>query len=471
MVTNTGTGLARVVVVASSRRLDLALPERLPVATLLPSIVRQAGATDTEPAQAGAAAPSAGWVLRRFDGASLDPARTLAGQAVRDGEVLYLAPRRADWPEPDYDDVVEAIAAGVRRQGSAWSAVATRRAGLAGAAAALLVALVIVLFAGPPWRVPAAVLVGAGAVLLLAGTVLSRAAGDSMAGAVFAGLAAPYLALGSLLILAEPDAGLTRLGAPHLLVGAVALLLAGVLGQAGVADAGNVFLAIVLCGLTAAVGALLGMTPLDGPQTAAAVLALLVLLHPALPFLAVRLGKLPMPTIPQTTDDLMRDEALPAQPDVFAAAKRADEILAGLVLGVSVASTVCLVVLVRAGGVAATLLAAVASLALLLRVRAWRTVRLRVPMLIAGAAGPGLLVLDAASGASQSVALGITVPALLAVAAVATAAGLAYSKRPLSPYPGRIADILDVVAVISVVPVACAVLGLYDRMLDLPIGR
>jgi type VII secretion integral membrane protein EccD len=460
-----------VVVVAASRRLDLALPERLPLAALLPSIVRQTGAADAVPGQPAAPVPSPGWVLRRVDGATLDPARTLAAQAVRDGEVLYLAPRRADWREPDYDDVVEAIAAGVRRQGPAWSAVATRRAGLAAAAATLLVALVVALSAGPPWRVPAAVLLGTGVALLLAGTLLSRAGGDSMAGAVFAGLAAPYLGFGGLLVLAAPDAALTRLGAPHLLVGAVALLLAGVLGQAGVSDAANVFLATILCGLMAAGGAVLGMTPLDGSQAAAAVLAVLVLLHPALPFLAVRLGKLPMPTIPQTTEDLMRDEALPAQRAVFASAKRADEILAGLVLGVSVASTVCLAILARTGGLAAALLVAVASLALLLRVRAWRTVRLRVPMLVAGAAGVALLLLAAGGGAGPMAALGIVVPALLAVTVLVTGAGLVYSKRPLSPYPGRIADILDVVAVISVVPVAAAVLGLYDGMLDLPIGR
>lgn len=470
MVTNTGTGLARVVVVAASRRLDLALPERLPLAALLPSVVRQAGAVEME-AHHGTGRSGAGWALRRVDGTMLDPTRTLAAQGVRDGEVLYLAQRQADWPEPDYDDVVEAIAAGARQQGSMWTPVTTRRAGLTGAVIALTVALTVALSAGPPWQVPAAVLVGVGVMLLLAGTVLSRAAGDSLAGAVFAGLAAPYVSFGSLLLLAGNDTTLGRLGAPHLLIAAVALLLTGVLGQLGVADAGNVFLAIVCCGVAAAIGALLGLTPLDGPQSAAAVLAVLVLLHPALPFLAVRLGKLPMPTIPQTTEDLMRDEALPPQPAVFAAAKRADEILAGLVLGVSVASTVCLVVLARTGGVAAVLLSALASVALLLRVRAWRTVRLRVPMLLAGALGVGMLVLGWANTASAGIALGVALPGLLAAAAVAATAGLVYSKRALSPYPGRIADIVDVLAVISVVPVAAAVLGLYDGMLGLPIGR
>ncbi|MGH3745925.1 MAG: type VII secretion integral membrane protein EccD, partial [Micromonosporaceae bacterium] len=39
---------------------------------------------------------------------------------------------------------------------------------------------------------------------------------------------------------------------------------------------------------------------------------------------------------------------------------------------------------------------------------------------------------------------------------------LTYSKRPPSPYFGRFADIFDVLLVVAVVPVACAVLDLYS---------
>jgi len=43
------------------------------------------------------------------------------------------------------------------------------------------------------------------------------------------------------------------------------------------------------------------------------------------------------------------------------------------------------------------------------------------------------------------------------------AAGATYSRRPPSPYLGRAADVLDTLMVVAVVPVACAVLGLYGR--------
>ncbi|HZN76643.1 MAG TPA: type VII secretion integral membrane protein EccD [Micromonosporaceae bacterium] len=464
---NTGAGLARVVIVGPSRRLSLALPERVPLATLLPSVLAQAGEqVEQGPSDKPVGQPVTGWALRRSDGVLLDPTRPLATQDIRDGEVLHLVARDADWPEPEYDDIVEAIAAGARRSGIDWTAPATRRAGLIGAAGVLVVALVMVLRAGPPWVVPAGVLIGAGVALILTGMVLSRAAGDSGAGAVFGALGLPYLFVGSLVVLAGPTDAVTELGAPHLLLAGVVTLLGGILGQLGVSDAPGVFVAAVVAGGAAVLGALVGLTSLDGAQAAALVLALLTLLHPALPLLAVRLGKVPIPTIPQTPEDLLRDEAMPSTIDVFTAARRADRLLIGFVAGVSVASAVCLAMTARAGGIAAPLLAGIASVSLLLRARAWRTVQLRVPMLLAGGFGVALLILGIADSMGYAVVLGVLLPILLLAATAVAAAGLIYSRRAPSPYPGRIADILDVVLVLSVVPVAVAVLGMYGGVLD-----
>jgi type VII secretion integral membrane protein EccD len=303
--------------------------------------------------------------------------------------------------------------------------------------------------------------------LILTGMVLSRAAGDSAAGAVFGALGLPYLFAGSVVVLAGPTDSVTDLGAPHLLLAGVALLLGGVLGQIGVSDAPGVFIAAVVAGGASVLGALVGLTSLDGAQAAALVLAVLTLVHPALPLLAVRLGKVPIPTIPQTAEDLLRDETMPSTTDVFAAARRADRLLVGFVAGVSLASAVCLAMTARAGGIAAPLLAGIAAVSLLLRARAWRTVQLRVPMLVAGGFGLALLVLGIAESMGYGVVLGVLLPILLLAATAVAAAGLVYSRRPPSPYPGRIADILDVVLVLSVVPVAVAVLGLYGDMLDL----
>src|ERR687893_2823315 len=118
-------GLARVTISAPQRRVDVALPEHVPLAELLPELLRHAGeglADDGE--------KHGGWLLRRVDGAVLAIAQGLFPQGVRDGEVLHLVPARAAWPELEYDDVVEAIADGARRRGSVWTPESTRTATL-----------------------------------------------------------------------------------------------------------------------------------------------------------------------------------------------------------------------------------------------------------------------------------------------------------------------------------------------------
>ncbi|ANZ41581.1 hypothetical protein BBK82_42165 [Lentzea guizhouensis] len=83
----------------------MALPQRSPLAEVVPGLPDHAGLAD-------AGAEHGGWVLRRTDGTGLDAALSPATHRVCDGEVLHLVPCRLEWPEPEYDDVVEAISAG-----------------------------------------------------------------------------------------------------------------------------------------------------------------------------------------------------------------------------------------------------------------------------------------------------------------------------------------------------------------------
>jgi len=114
------SGLARLTIRAPRRRLDLAVPHQVPLAELLPEVLRRAGESDLDRSIIG------GWMLRRGDGVALAGDAGLAPQGVRDGDVLYLVPRNLTWPEPAYDDVIEEIAAGARAHGRAWDAAATR---------------------------------------------------------------------------------------------------------------------------------------------------------------------------------------------------------------------------------------------------------------------------------------------------------------------------------------------------------
>src|SRR5215467_4709097 len=107
---STATDLVRVTVQTPDRRIDLAVPEHVPVAALLPVLLRAGG---DELADRGA--PHGGWVLRDIAGTAFETGLGLAEQDVCDGDVLCLALADEAWPELDYDDVVEAIAVGADR--------------------------------------------------------------------------------------------------------------------------------------------------------------------------------------------------------------------------------------------------------------------------------------------------------------------------------------------------------------------
>ncbi|MBX7264819.1 type VII secretion integral membrane protein EccD [Micromonospora sp. Llam7] len=457
-------GLARVTVSAPQRRVDVALPEHVPLAELLPEVLRHAGeglADDGE--------RHGGWVLRRADGTVLVTGQALLAQGVRDGEVLHLVPARSQWPELEYDDVVEAVADGARRRGGAWSPGATRAVALAGAGVPLTVGLLALAAGGPAdaagW--PAATVVAV--LLVLAGTVLSRAQGDGPAGATLGGYALPYAAMAGALAVSSGDpvgpvGALPWIGAPELLAGSVALLLGSVLGLLGVATRLRVFVAGVVVGAAGAPAAVGGM--LLGPAGAAAVLlCVLAFAIGAIPLLAIRLGKVPLPpvTLPSgAPDDPDRARDLPDRGRVYAAVTRTEEMLSGMLIGHGVLAVGAAVLLGVAGATAGRLLVGVTSAVLLLRARVFAAVRHRVPPVLAGLAGYAVLggALAGAGGAPGRLAL---VAGGLLLALLVVAGGTTYARRPVSPYVGRVADLTDTVLVVSVVPTACAVLGLYER--------
>ena len=468
-------GLARVTINAPQRRVDVALPEHVPLAELLPEVLRHAGEELADDGER-----HGGWLLRRVDGVALATGQGLLPQGVRDGEVLHLVPARAAWPELEYDDVVEAIADGARRRGAAWTPASTRAATATAGGVLLGVAALLLLQRGP--AVPGAAFIGLGAALLLvvAGITASRAYGDGRVGAALAGYGMPFGFVGGAALVATGDRigplklFVPWLGAEELLTGTVALLLFAVLGALGVAGSQRIFAAGGMVGALGAVTALAGM--FTTPQGAAAILvSLLVCGIGTLPLLAIRFGKVPMPPVALPTGgdaersftgagrdnrDTARDR--PDREQVFAAVARTEELLTGMLIGHSVLAICAFLVLVAAGGTWGVLLVAAAATALLVRSRLFVTVRQRVPMVTAGLVGLGAIGLGAAvPGGIWTVVIvvGVVVLALLVVIA-----GTTYTERPPSPYLGRAADMIDTLIVISVVPVACAVLGAYTYM-------
>jgi type VII secretion integral membrane protein EccD len=441
--------LTRLVVHAPGRRLDVAFPAHVPVVSVLPVLLRRAG---DDLADGGL--NHDGWVLRRGDGAVLDPSATFAGQRVRDGEALFLVPRRLEWPEAEYDDIVDAIAEGAQRRGRRWSGNETRVAGLAAAGIALASALAELLRDGPPWGTVAVVAGTVAVVLLGVGAVLARAVADAATGAVVAAFGLPFAFVTGLVVLAEEPLG--RLGAPHVLLGSALAAGAAVLGYAATAAYGRVFVAGATAGASGVAGGLVALFPLGAVEVAALLAGVLLLTSPMLPALAVRLGRIPLPELPRTPEDLVADRPLPDRRTVTAATVRADEALTGLLLGTTGVAAACLVILAATRDLSAVLLTVAVSVSLLLRGRFYVGLRHRVPLLVAGTVG----LVAVGEFALERPAL----PAYLVIAAVGVAAGLAYSRRPVSPRLGRLADVFDVLLTLAVVPLACAVLGLFGVM-------
>ena len=73
-----------------------------------------------------------------------------------------------------------------------------------------------------------------------------------------------------------------------------------------------------------------------------------------------------------------------------------------------------------------------------------------------------LLGLELADRAGPTGLFGLAAVGVV-VALLVTVAGATWSERPPSPYLGRLADLVDTLMMVSVVPVACAVLGLYAQ--------
>lgn len=447
--------IVRVTVAAPGRRIDLALPERSPVAELLPGLLRHAGEQLPDEGVA-----SDGWVLRRAEGSRLDPTKTLHSHRVMDGEVLHLVPARTEWPELEYDDLVDAIASGSAQASSAWTPRQTRWAGLAFSALIAILGLVAVLRAGPSWLGPAAASLAVSIVLLTAAIIFARAAGDAGAGAVLAALALPFAFVGGGLLFAG-DRQLLQLGAPHVLAASAALLLAGIAGLLGVVDRAALFTGAAMAGFLGIIGGWLAVDHSIGAAGSAAVVAGLgLILSPLFASLSIRMARMPMPVLPRTAGDLLRDDPKPPRSSVYAAVLRADALLTGMVWGLSLVSVVSFVLLVSTGGTAGVVLSCVMAAGLLLRARLYPVIRQRGALLAAGVSGVACLVV-AWQMSGGAMLLLVNLPVLLIAAVVLALGALRYSTRTPSPYLPRYAELVEVLLILAVVPLACWVLGLY----------
>ncbi|MEW2384788.1 type VII secretion integral membrane protein EccD [Micromonospora sp. NPDC047707] len=463
MATKTATGgLSRITIVAPRTRMDLALPSDVPLADLLPTLLRYAGED-----LADEGVRHGGWRLARLGGPPLDGGRTAAQLGIRDGEVLYFNPRTSAAPEIVFDDVVDAVATATNQRPGAWQVGTTRAFAVLFAAVALGGGALAALFTGPP-QLPGALAALLVAVALLVGAaVLSRAAADSATGSALALAGLGYAAVGGLLLLAG-DRTLTELAAPHVLLAATAVVLGAAVAALAVGDRLPVFFGAGAVGAATAVGALLCLAFGIGPAAAAAVVAAVAFgAVPALPMAAYRLARLPVPSIPTGPEDLKTDSESVDGRRVLQLSERADEFLTGLVWTVSLLVLGAELVLALDGRLPAVLLCLVLALLSLLRARPFLGRAQRTPVLVAGTAGLGLAAAAAFTDGSVALRLGLILGGLLLAAVVSLIYGLTVAGKRISPVWGRLLDIVEILLIIALVPLAVWVVGLYGWIVNL----
>jgi type VII secretion integral membrane protein EccD len=452
-----GSDTCRITVVGPRRRVDLALPSYVPFAELFPVVAGYAG-LDQEAAHA-----PRGWVLQRLGQTPFPLDATPMQAGLRDGELIYLRPREAQLPELAYDDVADVIATGVGEGPNRWGPAQTRGVALGAGALALLAGVVVLALSGPPWTGPA-VTAGVVALALIGGAAaLSRAAGDSGAGAVLGFLSLPYAFLGGALAPAHL-AGMAHLGVLDLLPAFAATLLAATLSAAAVADGAAVFLGAVGASLFAVIGAWLtyAFASISPAGAASIVAAVALALTPAIPSLAFRLSRLSLPPVPQDADELRREAGAVSGSEVLPRAVAADRVVTGAVSGTGMVVAVAEIVLAFTHGWLPRLMCAVLACALLLRARVVHGRAQRLWLLVPGYGGLTLLAVASSLTLPQPKIIVFVLAPLILGAAVLVGAGMWLPGHRPSPFWGRAAEIVDMIAVISLIPLALGVAGFFD---------
>ncbi len=450
-----GTDLCRITVVGPSRRVDIALPGYVSFADLFPVVARYAGLDGPD-----VVGEKGGWVLQRLGQEPFAPAMTPLQAGLRDGEMIYLRPHRAQLPPAAFDDVADVIATGLNDRPGRWSPRDARWVALGAGAAALAAGAVFIARSGPPWQLPAVTAAAVAVVLLAAVAAVSRAVGDSRAGALLGYTAVPYAFLAGLLVPAR-SSGLAHLGAVHLLAAFAAAALAAVVAAAASAEV-SLFFGVVAAALLGVIGAWIGYASGIGLDGAAAVIVVPALaLTPLIPAISFRMARMSLPEVPRNADDLRRDTLPVDGAEVFDRTAAADRFVTGAASGIGLVAAGAEIALALTRSLLPMVMCAVLACALLLRSRLFRGLAQRLWLMVPAYGGLVLLAAGAIHGSTQAQHLALALGPLIGGTALVVAVGMWLPAHRPSPFWGRMADIADTLLIVTLLPLALAVAGVF----------
>ncbi|MFE3473306.1 type VII secretion integral membrane protein EccD [Streptomyces cavourensis] len=472
-----GTGFCRVTVVAPDSRVDVALPEDVPVADLYPEILRLSG-------QSPAPGAPVGYHLVRRDGTVLDSSRTLAGHRILDGELLSLRPFSESLPPAVFDDVSDAVATAVAKDRTLWGDSLMRGAGLFGGSV-LLCLLGFVLWTADPRHdmhgLPG-ILAAVVAVLLLALACVRARVYDDRGSAIALGTGAMVNAAvaGSGLLTLSAGQGVGRL---QFLLACAAVLVVSVILMITAPGGDGPFVAFVFASATGLVVTFIAISAELKPTEAAAVCAPFAVGALAfLPGLSTRFARLPIgfePPRSAAVGDYGTGDQAPQGPvdaaRIAAQARRGHELLLGLVGGCALVAVAAAAVLGFSDNVWGQLLALATGVAMLMRAHLFRYTAQVGCALAAGLGslvllGLGLslnppltLVRDALRGDGAGLDLRTVwlAAAVAGVAALITAIGLIVPRKGVTPFWGRFLEIAETVVLLTLLPLCLAVFDVY----------
>jgi type VII secretion integral membrane protein EccD len=461
MTDSSVASLCRLTVRAPAKTLDLAVPADVPVADLLPTVLRYS-VDDLE--ENGL--DHGGWVLQRLGGLPLDDEGTLETLDLKDGDVLYLRPYNDALPEVRLDDLVAGIADVTRDRLHGWTPATSRVLLRAFLVAAVLTGLGALAWPGGPVLPRTITAVVAGLLLLAGGGSASRAVGDPATGATLGFLAAPALALAGWLL---PGGEITGPHAYHVL--GAKLLAAGAAGAGGavlalsaVAVYTPFFLATALVSAAAAIsGVLMSVLDVAVDDAASVVAAVVVVGGGFVPALAFKLAGMRMPALPTTAQQLQENIDPYDGRDVATRTELASGWMTALYAATGTVCAGCLIALSRRPDLPEALTAGALMLLLLLHGRGLVNVWQRLALVVPGAWGAFLMIVGAAGSLAASDRPAF-VAGLLALAAVLAIASWTVPGRRMLPYWGRAAEILHSLLAVSLLPLTLWTLGLFGYL-------
>ncbi|MET7596867.1 MULTISPECIES: type VII secretion integral membrane protein EccD [unclassified Streptomyces] len=452
--------LCRLTVRAPSVSVDLAVPADVPVADLLPTLLRYVGEEAEE-----AGLDHAGWVLQQLGDAPLDEETTLTRAGLSDGAVLYLRPHTEALPEARLDDLVDGIADTAGRKLHTWHPGAARGLLVGTAVATVAAALALVLWPGATGsgRLQVAFAAVTGLLLLAGAGSASRAVGDRLSATALALLVAPCLALAGWLLpggdLTGPDAA--QVAGARLLAAGAAGAGGAVLALAATAvGAPALFATAVVSVATAVAGALIGYSGLSVPASAALVATVVALAAGAVAPFAFKLAGMRLPSLPSSAAQLQEGIEPYAGDEVAERTELAGRWVTALFAATGVIAAAALAVLTERPNLPEVLTALGLSLLLLLHSRGLVHIGQRLTLAVPGVWGLLLLARAWAAdhdGDERAVVFAV----LLAAAAALVIAAWTVPGRRMLPYWGRAAELAHTGLAVALLPLALWAAGLF----------